>query len=76
MSGQDAIKELLAVAAREDVVSSDLVARALTVPKWKLLRDWRRRKHPVTKVGRDILFSADLTMRTYFPHHPQNLPNA
>ena len=68
MSGTDAVKELLAATAREEVVDSDLVARALTVPKWKLLRDWRRRKQPETRVGRTILFSSQRVLTIYFPH--------
>lgn len=72
MSGTDAVKQLLAAAAREEVVDSDLVARALTVPKWKLLRDWKRRKQPVTRVGRTILFSSRRVLAEYFSDNPPN----
>lgn len=69
MSGTDAVKQLLAAAVREDVVDAGLVARALGQSKRKLLRDWRKRGQPETRVGRDSLLASKLVMATYFPHH-------
>lgn len=72
MSGSDALKQIRAVAERADVVPADLVARALTCPKWKLLRDWRRRFHGryETRVGRTILLPPRRVLATYFPDSP------
>lgn len=68
MSGIDAAKELLAAAAREEVIAADLVARALGQSKRRLLRDWRRRQLPETHVGREILLASTLVLAAYFPH--------
>lgn len=68
MSGIDATRQLLSAAVREEVVGADLVARALGCSKRKLLRDWRSRKKPETKVGRDTLLSSRLVLEIYFPH--------
>jgi len=69
MSGTDAVKQLLAAAAREDVVDAGLVARALGQSKRKLLRDWRRRGQPETRVGRESLLASRIVITIYFPHH-------
>jgi len=69
VSGTDAVKQLLAAADREDVVSADLVARALGQSKRRLLRDWRSRHKPETRVGREILLASRLVLEIYFPHH-------
>ena len=69
MSGTDAVKQLLAVAAREDVIDVAIVARALGKSRRKLLRDWRKRGNPETRVGRDVSLASTLVLRTYFPHH-------
>lgn len=68
MTGSQAMKELLSAVSREEVVDSGLVCRALNLSKRKLLRDWRRRQKPETKVGREILLASRLVMETYFPH--------
>lgn len=68
MSGTDAVKQLLSAVAREEVVDAGLVARALGRSKRKLLRDWRKRGQPETRVGRDILLASRLVLEIYFPH--------
>jgi hypothetical protein len=70
MTGISAAKELIAAARREEVVSSDLVARALGQPKRRLLRDWRKRNQPETRVGREIMLASTLVLSIYFPHLP------
>lgn len=70
MSGTDAVKQLLAAVAREDVVDIGLVSRALGQPRRKIIRDWRRRGQPETRVGRDIMLASSLVLKTYFPHLP------
>lgn len=70
MSGNDAVKLLLAEAAREELVAIDLVARALRQSRRRILRDWRRRGQPETHVGREVLLSSRLVLTTYFPHAP------
>lgn len=69
MSGIDAVKQLLSAVAREDLVDAGLVARALGRSKRKLLRDWRKRGKPETRVGRDVLLASRLVLAVYFPHH-------
>jgi len=69
VSGTDAVKQLLAVAACEDVIDVAIVARALGTSRRKLLRDWRKRGKPETRVGRDISLASTLVLQTYFPHH-------
>jgi len=69
MSGRDATRQLLIAVSREDVVDVDLVARALSVSKRTMLRDWRRRNLPETRVGKEIRLSSDLVIETYFKHH-------
>lgn len=68
MSGTDAVKQLLAAADREEVIAAELVARALGQSKRRLLRDWRKRGKPETRVGRQVLLAAALVLVTYFPH--------
>lgn len=63
------VKQLLSAAGREDVIDAGLVARALGQSKRKLLRDWRRRGQPETRVGRDSLLASRLVLAIYFPHH-------
>lgn len=46
-----------------------LVARALGRSKRKLLRDWRRRGKPETRVGRDVPLASYLVLEIYFPRH-------
>lgn len=68
MSGIDAVKQLLAEAAREELVGIALVARALRQDRRRVLRDWRRRGQPETRVGREVLLASQLVLSTYFPH--------
>lgn len=53
----------------EEIIDAGLVARALGQSKRKLLRDWRRRGKPETRVGRDVLLASRLVLEVYFPHH-------
>lgn len=69
MSGTDAVKQLLSIAAREDVIDVGVVARALGKSKRKVLRDWRKRQQPETRVGRDVMLASRLVLAIYFPHH-------
>lgn len=69
VSGRDAAQQVLAEATREEFIAAELVARALRTSSRTLLRDWRRRCHPETRVGRSVLLPAGLVLRTYFPHH-------
>lgn len=69
MSGNDAVRELLEAAKREDVLALELVARALTKSRKKVLRDWKSRNLPITQVGRDTLLPAMMVLRVYFRHH-------
>ena len=68
MSGTEAVRQLLAALDREDVVDAGLVARALGQSKRKVLRDWRKRAQPETRVGRDVLLASRLVLQIYFPH--------
>jgi hypothetical protein len=68
VSGREATKQLLDEAAREEFVAVALVARALQQNGRRVLRDWKKRNYPVTRIGRTILLHAPLVVRTYFPH--------
>lgn len=68
MSGREAVEQLLAEARREELVAVELVARAVRASRRQVLRDWRGRKLPVTRVGRDVWLASSLVLSTYFPH--------
>lgn len=70
MSGRDAVKKLLEDAKREEFLAADLVARALRQDRRRVIRDWRRRELPETRVGRAILFPSAIVLATYFSHAP------
>lgn len=66
MSGKDAARQILELAAREEYLAADLVARALTLSSRQVIRDWRRRQLREVRVGRTILLPSALVISTYF----------
>lgn len=68
MSGQDAVRQLLAEAEREEFIAVELLARALRQTRRRVMRDWRKRRQPETHVGREILLASRLVLAIYFPH--------
>lgn len=69
LTGREAAQRILAEAEREEFLTLDLVARALRWESRRVLRDWaHRRKYPITRVGRAVMLSSTLVIRTYFPH--------
>lgn len=59
-------QEILDQARREELIALELVARATTVSAHQILRDWRSKKLPFTKIGRTVLLPARLMLRVYF----------
>lgn len=66
MSGKQAVQQVIAMAAREEFIAAELVARALSLSSRQVLRDWRRRRYPEVKIGRTVLLQSSLVMAAYF----------
>lgn len=84
MTGLDACRTIRQRAEAECVVNLDLLARALTMSKRAVLRDWRRRGLPTTTIGRQVLLPARAVIKR-FPliasehvtaAHPREAPGA
>ncbi len=60
--------EIVAFCRREELIDINQLTRGLGKPRKQILRDWLRRQHPVTRIGRDVLLSCALVLSTYFPH--------
>jgi hypothetical protein len=61
-------RDVLAMAAREEFIALDVLARALKTSRKTLLRDWEGRRYPMTTLGRRILLASTFVVRAYFPH--------
>jgi hypothetical protein len=75
LSGADALRQIEAAAQREVVLNAELVARALSVSRKQLLRDWKSRGLPLVRVGYTTLLPVDDVCRAYFAHLTTDLPS-
>ena len=61
-------QQIIEYARHEELITVALVARAAGMSSRTIVRDWKRRRYPVTKIGRTVLLPSALVLSTYFPH--------